>query len=145
MELKTPRLTMRTNLQFNNGYIVFPPKNHTIDILGILPTKLEDSSFVFYNDNSDIVCHISIRADRKPCEFIYETQESYQRKGYMQESLAFVLNLFAENNFKENIYALINNNPKSEHILLKSGFSKDTRCELGGDWFVYQPISKFQL
>ncbi len=136
MELKTPRLIMRTNIQFSNGHLVFPDKKNGINILDIQPNIAEDGGFIFYDNSDNEVCHIGIRTDRKPCEISYGTQAQFRGNGYMQEALFFLLRLFSENNLVENVYALICNNPESQHILVKNGFIKDNPHQDGGDWFI---------
>ena len=136
MELKTPRLIMRTNIQFVSGHLVFPPRKREINLLNLQPNVAEDEGLIFYDNSGNGVCHIGIRTDRKPCEISYGTQTPFRRNGYMQEALCFLLRLFSENGLVENVHALICNNPESEHILLKNGFVKDHHNEDGGDWFV---------
>ena len=136
MELKTPRLIMRTNIQFVSGRLVFPSQKSGINLLSLQPNVAEDGGFIFYDNSGNEVCHIGIRTDRKPCEISYGTQVQYRGNGYMQEALACVLQLFSENNLVEKVYALICNNPESEHILVKNGFIKEHRHDGGGDWFV---------
>ncbi len=138
MELKTPRMIMRTNIQFKNGYLAIPSLSNEVDILNLKPSVAEDGGFIFYDDNDNEVCHIGIRTDRKPCEISYGTQIQFRGKGYMQEALTFLLQLFSENNLVEEVYALICNNPESEHILVKNGFIKEFQHEGGGDWFILQ-------
>lgn len=136
MELKTERLIMRTNIQFDRGHLVLPPKKSEINLKNLKPSIAEDGGFIFYDDDNNLVCHIGIRTDRKPCEISYGTQVQFRGKGYMQEALSFLLKLFFENGLIENVYALICNNPESEHILTKNGFIKELRHEGGGDWFI---------
>lgn len=136
MELKTPRLIMWTNIQFVSGRLVFPSQKSGINLLSLQPNVAEDGGFIFYDNSGNEVCHIGIRTDRKPCEISYGTQVQYRGHGYMQEALACVLQLFSENNLVEKVYALICNNPESEHILVKNGFIKEHRQEGSGDWFV---------
>ncbi len=136
MELKTPRMLMRTNIQFVNGHLVFPSRKTPTSLLHLQPNVAEDGGFIFYDNCGNEVCHIGIRTDRKPCEISYGTQEQFRGKGYMQEALCFLLRLFSENDLVEKVYALICNNPESEHILVKNGFVKEHRNEDGGDWFI---------
>lgn len=136
MELKTERLIMRTNIQFDRGHLVLPSKKSGIDLQNLQRNIAEDGGFIFYDDKNNLVCHIGIRTDRKPCEITYGTQVQFRRNGYMQEALSFLLRLFFENGLAENVYALICNNPVSEHILTKNGFIKEHRHEDGGDWFI---------
>lgn len=123
MEKLTTRMIMRTNLKFQDGHIVFPPpENKSVTILDLHPSNLEDSGFIFYSHNNEIICHIGIRTDRRACELSYGTEDAYRGNGYMQEAMETVLQILEENHVVDEISGLICNNPISEHILVKWGF-----------------------
>lgn len=123
MEKLTTRMIMRTNLKFQDGHIVFPPpENKSVTILDLHPSNPEDSGFIFYSHNNEIICHIGIRTDRRACELSYGTEDAYRGNGYMQEAMETVLQILEENHVVDEISGLICNNPISEHILVKWGF-----------------------
>lgn len=137
MEKATKRMIMRTNLKFQDGHIVFPPqKNKSVSILDLLPNNPEDGGFIFYSNNNEIICHISIRTDRRVCELSYGTEDGYRRNGYMQEAMETVLQIFEENHMVDEISGLICNNPISEHILVKYGFVQGESYLHGGKWYI---------
>ena len=124
MECRTEKMIMRTNIKFDNGHLYIPAeeKQKEIDLLNNKSNVGEDGGFIFYDDNNNEICHIAIRTDRKSCEISYGTKEQFRKKGYMQEALCFLLRFFSKNGLNEDVYALICNNPVSEHILKKNGF-----------------------
>lgn len=136
MEIATSKMIMRTNVGFENGRLVFPEQNHSVDLLNIKPHKGEDSGFIFYSHTGKEICHISVRTDRRPCELTYGTVEEFRNQGYMQAAMKIVLQLFEENQVTEEISGLIYKNPTSEHILLKFGFVQSDNYQYGGSWYI---------
>lgn len=139
IDKKTRRLVMKSNIQFMNGKLTFPKTNGIHKgISSIRPTVAEDGGFVFYLQGSDDikVCHIGIRTHRKPLELSFGVEEAYRKSGYMQEALTFVISWIFEKSDIETLWALVADNPISEHILIKAGFEKagSYGCN-GGIWF----------
>lgn len=136
MEIITSKMIMRTNVQFENGRLIFPKENHCADLSSLKPRKGEDSGFIFYSHTGKEICHISIRTDRRPCELTYGTEEEFREQGYMQAAMKIVLQLFKENHVTEEISGLICGNPTSEHILEKFGFVQSDNYQYGGSWYI---------
>lgn len=136
MEVNTGKMIMRTNVQFENGHLRFPEKKHCVDLLNLEPSNGEDTGFFFYTPEGKEICHVYVRTDRKPCELSYGTVEEFRGKGYMQEALKVVLQLFEDNHINDEISGLICNNSTSQHILEKLGFVQSGNSRYGGTWFV---------
>lgn len=134
---ETKRLICKSEMAVING-LPKASRNilETIDLKNIEPLSGMEFGFMFYDKTSnEHICQIHFEEKRKEYEISYGTKELYRGKGYMQEALEFFVNWVFENTCIECLYALINNNAISQHILEKNGFEVE-RTEPYGTWFV---------
>ena len=106
------------------------------------PAVAEDGGFIFYSHTGQRICHIAIRTDRRVCELSYGTEREFWGKGYMQEALKTVLQLFKENHVIDEISGLICENPVSAHILEKLGFVKGEQYQGKAFWYIYKGLGE---
>lgn len=136
---QTNMLLMRTNIQIADRKMLFPEKHRNdVHLCDIKPNVVEDWSFTFsLKSKIEVeVCHIAIRIDRKPLELTFGTIEAFRNTGYMQEGLASVVSWIFRNTNETTIWALVANNPISQHILRKFGFIEDSIFTGGsGIWY----------
>ena len=135
IEENTERLVCRSEMQIKDGKLI-EPINDTLDILNLKPNTGMEYGFMFYNKiNGEWICQIHFEIKRREFEISYGTKENYQGKGYMKEALNFFVHWIFENTSIEKMYALINDNSASKHILEITGFEYE-QCDECGEWFV---------
>lgn len=129
----TRRLICRTEMVIDNGYPV-PSKERKKLPINILKlehkTGMEYGFMFFEKESEENVCQIHFENKRREYEVSYGTNEKYRRNGYMKEALVFFVEWIFENTSVEKMYALINNNSTSKHILETCGFMYEYH-----DWF----------
>lgn len=133
---ETTRLICKSEMNIIEGYPKPPvTKLKEINLLNIKPRTGREFGFVFYDKNTDErICQIHFENKRRDYEISYGTEEQYWGKGYMQEALSFFVKWMFANTSVDCLYALINNNSSSQHILEKNGFEIEGVDEFG-TWF----------
>ena len=123
-KIETKRLIGFTDLIITDGFLRCSTKPTEINnILEIRPTSGRESSFLFYDKNSQetLICHIGITWQRGRTEISYGTVDRYRGNGLMQEALKGFLAWVVENTLESQIWGLPNGE-ESQHILEKCGF-----------------------
>lgn len=135
IHFETSRLIIKTNLELDNGILVFPKQSG--NLIDLKPHKIEDGGFAVYLKETDnLVCHIGIRSDRKPFELTIGTEDGYKRKGYMSEAHSAVIKWIFDNCKTESICALVGSlTPEAcRKILSRDGFSRIDEGKM--EWWI---------
>ena len=146
-EFTTQRLLIQTNLELTkNEILIKKEKNENIliqpSLIDLKPSKIENSGFkcCLANEPNIMVAHIAFIFQRGKTEISYGTEQEYQNRGFMTEALPACIKWIYENNYKDEIYALVNNNPYSERVLIKCGFKFDYQ-DKDGKWYIYSLLT----
>lgn len=128
----------KSEMTMKNG-IPIPPAEQIfsrMNLLNLQPTTGMEYGFMFYDkDDKENICHIHFENKRREFEISYGVEEPFRGNGYMKEALLFFINWIFANTAIDHMYALINNNPVSQHILQVCGFAYEEH-DTHGDWFV---------
>lgn len=134
----TKRLICKTEMNIVEGVLIpsIEQSNSEINILDLKPSTGMEYGFMFYDkSNEEFICQIHFEDKRRSFEISYGTDEKFREKGYMTEALEFFVNWIFEHTIIQEMFALINDNPISQHILENRGFEFYKQDE-NGDWFI---------
>lgn len=138
IEEHTKRLICKTEMIISNGIPTLPQKAEkcAIDLLSLHAQSGMEYGFMFFDkETSEYVCQIHFENKRRDFEISYGTEEQYRKNGYMKEALIFFKDWVFSNTLVSQLYALITQNPISQHTLQVCGFEYEKHDDYG-DWFV---------
>lgn len=132
IELYSNRLKICSNIELEDGRIVFRSPKEEIDIFRIEPTTVLENGFVAYID-SDEVCHVGFQMKSGFLDISYGTNDAFKKNGYMSEMLPIVLDWFFKETLETCIYARVNkDNEYSIKLLEKNKFNQSNKYKCDG-------------
>lgn len=131
IELYSKRLKICSNIELEDGRIVFRSPKDALDIYKITPTTGLENGFVAYIACNK-VCHIGFQIKSGFLEISYGTNDKFKGEGYMSEMLPIVLDWFFKETLETCIYARVNKDNKySIKLLEKNNFNQSDKYETG--------------
>lgn len=132
IELYSTRLKICSNIELEDGRIVFRSPKDEINIYRITPTTGLENGFVAYM-TKDEVCNVGFQRKNGFLEISYGTNDAFKKNGYMSEMLPIVLDWFFKETFETCIYARVNkDNAYSIKLLEKNKFNQSDKYECDG-------------